>query len=75
VAYPAIVAHDAWHTCHDGFGFFVLLASSFLYVLLLIPRSLQEIWGTNLLNLPEVSRVQCLLLAFVELALQQLMLL
>ncbi len=55
--------------------FFVLLASSVLYVLLLIPRSSREIWGLNLSNLPEVFRVECLLLAFVLLALQQLMLL
>jgi hypothetical protein len=55
VACPAIVARDVRCTCHDGFVFFVLLASAFLYVLLLIPRSLQEIWGMNLPNLPDVS--------------------
>ncbi len=29
-ACPAIVARDAWHSCHYGYVFFVLLASSFL---------------------------------------------
>ncbi len=47
--------------------FFCLLASSFLYVLL-FPRLSREIWGMNLPNLPEVSRVECLRLVFVALA-------
>ncbi len=36
-------------------SFFVLLTSSFLHVLLLIPHLLREIRGMNLPNLPEVS--------------------
>ncbi len=54
--------------------FFLLLASSFLYVLLLIPHSSREIWGMNLPDLPEDSHVG-LLFAFVELASRQLTLL
>ncbi len=72
---PAIIACDTWCTCHNGFVFFVLLASSFLYVLMLIPRSLREIGGMNLPNLPEVSCVECHFFAFVALALRRLTLL
>jgi hypothetical protein len=55
--------------------FFVLLASSFLYVLLLIQHLLREIWGINLPDLPEVSHVECLLFTSVALALRQFTLL
>jgi hypothetical protein len=58
-ACPAIFAPDAWRTCHDGFVFFVLLAKSFLYVLLLKPRLSREIWGMILLDLSAVTRVEC----------------
>jgi hypothetical protein len=60
---------------HVTMFLFFLLESSFLYVLLLIPRSLREIWGMNLPDLSEVSRIECHLLAFVVLASRRLMLL
>jgi hypothetical protein len=56
--------------------FFVLLASSFLFVCFVVnPTFVVEIRGMNFPDLPEFSGVECLRLAFVALALWQLMLL
>ncbi len=46
--------------------FFFFFAKSFLYVLLLKPRSSREIWGMVLPDLSAVTRVECRFLSCVR---------